>query len=244
MNLGSAKIKTALIVIILPVSFVFNLNTFSQGSILNKDKFYFSSNLSLYVKNYPQPENLNKITTVNYKRKIKPLSLNSVSSTILPVSIGVIAAVYLINPIAEYTDRKLYLGLTKEVSIGWGELGQHRTSFEYSMIFGGNIRNYIRLSYKYDFLLKTGIEPSHMLQGTSVLSIGAGYFTDFNGKGIFPELTYGYSIRNHKLLFYPHIKLRYTFMLTKDKPSITDFSFGVILGIANPFIDVNIRRKY
>ncbi len=83
-----------------------------------------------------------------------------------------------------------------------------------------------------------------MLQGTSVISAGAGYYTDFNSNGIFPEITYGYSIRNHKLLFYPHIKLRHTFITDKEKPDITDLSFGIILGIANPFIDLDIRRKY
>ncbi len=169
---------------------------------------------------------------------------NKSTSSVLPISIGVLSAVYLLNPIAEYTDKKVYAGLTKEVSVGWGKLGEHRTAFEYSMIFGGNIRHYLRFSYKYDFLLANNIQPSHMLQGTSVFSVGGGYFTDFNGKGVFPELTYGYSIRNHKLLFYPHIKLRHTFMLTKDKSDITDISFGIILGIANPFIDVDIKRKY
>ncbi len=170
--------------------------------------------------------------------------LSGKTSSVLPISIGVLTAIYLLNPMVEYTDRKVYAGLTKEVSVGFGKLGEHRTAFEYSLVFGGSIRHYIRLSYKYDILLADGIEPSHMLQGTSVVSIGAGYFTDFKGKGIFPELTYGYSIRNHRVLFYPHVKLRYTYMLTKDKPSITDLSFGVILGIANPFLSVNIRRKY
>ncbi len=165
-------------------------------------------------------------------------------STVLPISIGVITAIYLINPIFELSDRKLYLGLTKELSFGWGKLGEHRTSAEYTMIFGGNVRHHLRFSYKYDFLLRTGIQPSHMLQGTSVISAGAGYYTDFNSNGIFPEITYGYSIRNHKLLFYPHIKLRHTFITDKEKPDITDLSFGIILGIANPFIDLDIRRKY
>lgn len=179
-----------------------------------------------------------------FKENQSPLSKTKTSSSVLPVSIGVLTAVYLLNPIVEYTNKKIYAGLTKELSIGWGKLGEHRTAFEYSMIFGGNIRHYIRLSYKYDFLLSPGIQPSHMLQGTSVVSIGGGYFTDFNGNGAFPELTYGYSIRNHKFLFYPHVKLRHTFMFNKDKSDITDISFGIILGIANPFIDVDIRRKY
>lgn len=194
--------------------------------------------------NLQQNFSLTKIKLKNSAENKKLPELSGKTSTVLPVSIGVLTAIYLLNPLVEYTDRKVYAGLTKEVSIGFGKLGEHRTAAEYSMIFGGNIRHYLRLSYKYDILLADGIEPSHMLQGTSVVSVGAGYFTDFKGKGIFPEITYGYSIRNHKLLFYPHVKLRHTFMLTKDKPSITDISFGVILGIANPFIDVNIRRKY
>lgn len=183
-----------------------------------------------------------KLKNTYENRKLPDLSRKT--STVLPISIGVLTAIYLLNPLVEYTERKVYAGLTKEFSIGFGKLGQHRTAAEYSIIFGGSIRHYLRLSYKYDILLADGIEPSHMLQGTSVISVGGGYFTDFKGKGVFPELTYGYSIRNHKLLFYPHIKLRYTYMLTKDKPSITDVSFGVILGIANPFINVDIKRKY
>lgn len=183
-----------------------------------------------------------KLKSKTTERKLPELA--GKTSSVLPISIGVLTAIYLLNPMVEYTDRKVYAGLTKEVSVGFGKLGEHRTAFEYSMVFGGSIRHYIRLSYKYDILLADGIEPSHMLQGTSVVSVGAGYFTDFKGKGIFPEITYGYSIRNHRLLFYPHIKLRYTYMLTKDKPSITDLSFGVILGIANPFLDVDIKRRY
>ena len=194
--------------------------------------------------NLQQNFSLTELKLKNTKKDHKLPELAGKTSSVLPVSIGVLTAIYLLNPLVEYTDRKVYAGLTKEVSIGFGKLGEHRTAAEYSIIFGGNIRHYLRLSYKYDILLADGIEPSHMLQGTSVISVGAGYFTDFKGKGIFPEITYGYSIRNHKLLFYPHVKLRHTFMLTKDKPSITDISFGVILGIANPFIDVDIRRKY
>ncbi len=194
--------------------------------------------------NLQQNFSLTNLKLKNSEKEYKLPGISGKASSVLPISIGVLAAVYLLNPMVEYTDKKVYAGLTKEFSIGFGKLGEHRTAIEYSMVFGGNIRHYLRFSYKYDILMANGIEPSHMLQGTSVVSIGAGYFTDFKGKGVFPELTYGYSIRNHKLLFYPHVKLRHTFMITKDKPDITDISFGIILGIANPFIDVDIRRKY
>lgn len=194
--------------------------------------------------NLQQNFSLTDLKLKNSEKETKLPEISHKTSSVLPISIGVLTAIYLLNPMVEYTDKKVYAGLTKEFSIGFGKLGQHRTAAEYSMVFGGNIRHYLRFSYKYDILLAEGIQPSHMLQGTSVVSLGAGYFTDFKGRGIFPEITYGYSIRNHKLLFYPHVKLRHTFMLTKDKPDITDISFGVILGIANPFINVDIRRKY
>lgn len=176
--------------------------------------------------------------------KASYLTLRKTKTTsVFPLAVGVAIVLYVINPIIVYEDKKLYAGLTKEFSVGWGKMGEHRTAFEYSFILGGNIRNYVRLSYKYDFLL-AGIEPSHMLQGSQTLSIGGGIFTDFNGTGGFPEITYGYSLRNHALLFYPHIKLRHTFMFKKGKSDNTDISFGLIIGIANPFIDVDIKRKY
>jgi hypothetical protein len=156
--------------------------------------------------------------------------------------IGALAFLYLLNPIVLYEDKKFYAGITKELSVGFGKLGQHRFAFEYSFIFSGNISNHIRLSYKYDLLLKDKIEPSNNLQGTSALAIGGGYFTNFDKQGIFPELTFGYSLRNHKLLIFPHIKIRHTFMFKKQDTDNTDISFGIILGIANPFIDVKIRR--
>ncbi len=165
------------------------------------------------------------------------------SSSFLPVSLAAASIFYLINPIILYENKKLYAGFTKEFSVGFGNFGEHRFAAEYSLVFGGNIEHHLRFSYKYDLLLKDNIKPSNMLQGTSVVSFGAGYFTDFKGNGIFPEITYGYSIRNHKLLFYPHVKIRHTFMFGKDNPDKTDLSFGIIFGIANPFIDLNIRSK-
>ncbi|NOS83680.1 MAG: hypothetical protein HOP31_00940 [Ignavibacteria bacterium] len=204
----------------------------------------FSAATSSSQVNLQQNFSLTDLKLKNSEKEYKLPDHSSKTSSVLPISIGVLAAIYLLNPMVAYTDKKVYAGLTKEFSIGFGKLGEHRTAIEYSMIFGGNIRHYLRFSYKYDILMADGIKPSHMLQGTGVFSVGAGYFTDFDGKGVFPEITYGYSIRNHKLLFYPHVKLRHTFMLTKDKSDMTDISFGIILGIANPFIDVDIRRKY
>lgn len=160
------------------------------------------------------------------------------------VSVGVGAFLYLVNPIILYEDKKIYAGVTKELSLGFGKFGEHRIAYEYSFVFTGHISHHMRLSYKYDLLLKDKIEPSHILQVTSAFSFGGGLFTNFNKQGFFPEITYGYSLRNHKLLIYPHIKIRHTFMFRKQDSDITDISFGIILGFANPFIDVKIRREY
>jgi hypothetical protein len=167
-----------------------------------------------------------------------------ITNSFASVSIGVAAILYLMNPIVLYEDKRIYAGITKELSVGFGKLGEHRLAFEYSFVFAGNISHHFRFSYKYDILFKEKLEPSHILQGTSVLSPGAGYFTNFDKQGFFPELTFGYSLRNHKLLIFPYIKIRHTFMLRKQDSDITDISFGIILGFANPFIDVDINRHY
>ena len=189
---------------------------------------------------YPQPNPSISQPISLLNKENSATSINSFTT----VSIGVGAFLYLINPIILYENKRIYAGITKELSVGFGKFGEHRFAFEYSFIFAGNISHHFRFSYKYDVLLKENIEPSNTLQGTSVLSFGAGYFTNFDKQGIFPELTFGYSIRNHKILIYPHIKIRHTFMFRKQDSDITDISFGIIFGFANPFIDVVIKRHY
>lgn len=188
--------------------------------------------------------NIYSQTNTFVNQPVSLLNKENTATSFTTISIGLGTIIYLINPIVIYENKSVYAGITKELSVGFGKFGEHRFAFEYSFIFSGNISNQLRLSYKYDLLLKKNIEPSHMLQGTSALSMGAGYFSNFNKTGIFPELTFGYSLRNHKILIYPHIKLRHTFMFKKPDTDITDISFGIILGIANPFINVNIKRDY
>jgi hypothetical protein len=171
----------------------------------------------------------------------KENTINSAASSSV-LYIGAAAFLYFLNPILIYENKRIYAGITKELSAGFGKMGQHRLALEYSLIFTGNISHHFRLSYKYDLLFDSKIEPSNNLQGTSALSIGGGYFTNFDKQGIFPELTLGYSLRNHKVLIFPHIKIRHTFMFKKQDSDITDISFGIILGIANPFMDIKIRR--
>jgi len=164
------------------------------------------------------------------------------ASSMLPFSIVLVSSIYLLNPIIQYEDKKILAGITKEFSVGFGNFGEHRAAIEYTYIFKSSVRNSLKLSYKYDILLKD-IEPSNMLQASTVVSIGAGYFTNFDNKGVFPEVSYGYSIRNHKFLIYPYIKFRQIFIFDNEKSNITDLSFGIMIGIANPFIEMKIRNK-
>ena len=173
-------------------------------------------------------------------RKTEQSDITENSASTLPIAIGVISFLYLLNPIVLFENDKISGGITKEVSLGFGDFGQHRFSGEYSYLFRQDLSSNFRLAYKYDFLLKSGIRPSNFLQGTPVLTVGAGYFTNFSNHGFFPELAFGYSIRNHKLLFYPNIKIRYTYV--KNGSGISDISAGIVLGFANPFIDMKIRR--
>ncbi|MBL7127645.1 MAG: hypothetical protein ISS16_01530 [Ignavibacteria bacterium] len=182
-----------------------------------------------------------------YSNQVEPskilLHKSEIANPTLPLAIGILSIFYFVNPIILYEDEKVSAGLTKELSLGFGNFGEYRIGFEYSLIFRSYQKSHIRLSVKYDNLIDN-IEPSNMLQETSVLSIGGGYFTDFEGHGFFPEISYGYSIRNDKLLFYPHLKVRYTVMTEKSKSNITDVSFGIVIGFANPFIDLKIRQKH
>lgn len=183
----------------------------------------------------------NSIAAKNFNQKILSDKSGTANST-LPISIGVASFLYLFNPIILFENDKIAAGITKEISVGFGYFGQYRASFEYSYIFRENLNSLVRLGLKYDFLLKTGIKPSNIMQGTSVFTVGGGYFNNFSNPGYFAETSYGYSIRNDKLLFYPNLKLRFTYVVGGS--NISDFSAGILIGIANPFIDLKIRRKY
>jgi len=197
---------------------------------VNQKSFQYSKSINTYTKDFTNLHSLNKLL-------IKDKSKSS--SSTLPIAIGLVSFLYLLNPIVPFENDKIGLGFTKEVSLGFGYFGEHRGSFEYSYIFRKDLNSNIRLGYKYDILLTRGLKPSNMFQSTTALSIGGGYFHNFSRPGYFAETSYGYSIRNHKILFYPSVKLRYTYVV--KGANIIDFSFGIVIGIANPFIDLKIR---
>jgi len=153
------------------------------------------------------------------------------------------AFLYLLNPDILYENNKIALGITKEVSVGFGYFGENRITLEYSVIFRSIDKGALRAGFSKDFLL-SNLQPSNNIQTSAAVSPGISYFTNFSDIGISFQTAYGYSIRNHKILIYPHVKLRYTEIFSKSKSNIFDFSFGIMIGIANPFKDLHIRRSY
>lgn len=181
------------------------------------------------------------LTDVLHETEIPNSLVFKEQNSTLPLALGLVIFLYLLNPILVFDDGAT-VGLTKEVSLGFGSFGEYRLGAEYTFLFRSLNKNQLRFSANYDYLT-SDLEPSNMLQTSGVISIGGGYFTDFDSHGFFPQVSYGFSIRNDKLLFYPHVKARYTFIDGADRNNTLDFSFGIILGFANPFIDLNIRKK-
>lgn len=135
-----------------------------------------------------------------------------------------VLAAFPLNPILMIEGDKFYVGITKEVSFGSFPYG--RVAAEYSLIFRETRVSHLRFSYNYDIPLEAGDLAALLL------SVGGGYFTDFDKEGYFPQVYLG-------LLFpvaenigaNPYIKLRHTFMTESDKSDISDLSFGLSLYI-------------
>ncbi|MDZ4710969.1 MAG: hypothetical protein SGI89_01430 [bacterium] len=218
--------------IILSVSFIISGSAMSQSTF----DVLTSGNKKHFLNDYGIGKDFFENSITGKGNVSKP------ANSTFPIAIGIAAFVYLFNPIILFENDKIALGFTKEASVGFGYFGEHRLSFEYSYIFRKDLNSNIRLGYKYDILLQQGIKPSNLLQAVPTLSFGGGYFHNFSRPGWFAESSIGYSIRNDKLLIYPSVKLRFTHVA--QGANIYDLSFGMIIGIANPFIDLNIRNTH
>ncbi len=138
----------------------------------------------------------------------------------LPFPLFALGIVALISPMVVFEDKKVFFGLTKEVSLGKYPYG--RVSFEYSYIFRSYNTSHLRFSYNYDFFYETNMYIAF------ALSPGVGYFTDTKNKGWFGQLAAGAIIAmSEYITFYPNLKYRYTFINEKTKSDIHDVSLGV-----------------
>lgn len=126
-----------------------------------------------------------------------------------------------INPMLVIEDKKVYFGLTKEISFGYYPYG--RMAFEYSFIARNNNSSHLRTSYNYDFILEAGDFAAF------VLTPGAGYFTDTKNKGWFAQTSFGLFLPVFFSAVNPYIKYRHTFVMNKPtgKTDIDDISLGM-----------------
>ena len=125
----------------------------------------------------------------------------------------------LINPILVFEDKKIFWGLTKEISFSIFPLG--RLTFEYSFLFRTFNKNHLRFSYNYDFIYKKDRD----FVGYAI-SPGAGYFTDTKNKGVFGQCSFGFLVPTPVLIIDLYIKYRYTRIYNENKSDIHDVSIG------------------
>lgn len=129
--------------------------------------------------------------------------------------------VFLVNPDIVIESKKVYFGLTKELSAGVYPLG--RAEFEYTYVFRSERKNNFRLSYNFDIPV-SGVGQT----GGFFISPGGGYYTDLERKGWFAQISAGLigAPFAGKLRIHPNLKLRKTFVQDLY-PDIFDVSLGV-----------------
>ncbi len=116
-------------------------------------------------------------------------------------------------------NEKVYAGVTKEFSVGRFPYG--RVAAEYSLIFRETKINQLRFSYNYDIPLSAGDIAAFML------SVGGGYFTDFDKTGYFPQLSFGLLLAaSDHVAVHAYTKVRNTFVTEDNESDIFDLSLG------------------
>jgi hypothetical protein len=125
-----------------------------------------------------------------------------------------------INPILVFEDKKIFWGLTKEISKSFYPYG--RLSFEYSFLFRTFNKNHFRFSYNYD----------HVFENRSdwvifSLSPGAGYFTDTENNGAFVQGAGGFFFPTPVFMGHLYLKYRFTKIFDENKSDIHDISLGL-----------------
>ncbi|MBK8551207.1 MAG: hypothetical protein IPL53_09175 [Ignavibacteria bacterium] len=149
-----------------------------------------------------------------------PSSLNEIESASSISTYKIIAFLFPLNPIFLVEDKRFYAGITKEFSIGAFPYG--RAAAEYSLIFRKTRLNQLRFSYNFDIPL----EVSDF--GAFMLTVGAGYFTDFYKEGFFPQASLNIMLPfNDNIGINAYIKFRNTFVTDDNESDIFDFSLGL-----------------
>ncbi|MFC2092650.1 hypothetical protein ACFLSV_02005, partial [Bacteroidota bacterium] len=170
-----------------------------------------------------------KILSLNYfklnKTNTHPVNLRKNKKISEGEFLSVAIGFWLLNPMLLYENKKIYFGLTKEISVGF--LYRFKLSLEYSYIFRDANNNHLRSSLNYIIPLST----SDFVVITT--SIGAGYFTDTKKSGFFPQGSIEFMIApTDNIVISLYSKLRHTitvgtFNPGTNKSNITDLSLGI-----------------
>lgn len=139
--------------------------------------------------------------------------------------LSVAIAFWPLNPMLLYENKKIYFGLTKEISVGF--LYRFKFSFEYSYIFRDENNNHLRSSLNYVIPIVTS---DFAIISTS---LGVGFFTDTKKSGIFPQGSIDFMIApTDHIVISLYSKLRHTitvgtFNSGSNRSNITDLSIGI-----------------
>ncbi|HRJ84049.1 MAG TPA: hypothetical protein PK753_00125 [Ignavibacteria bacterium] len=125
-----------------------------------------------------------------------------------------------INPIVVFEDKKVFIGLTKEISKSFYPYG--RLSFEYSFLFRTFNKNHFRFSYNYDHV--TDKSGDWII---FVVSPGAGFFSDTETNGIFVQGSGGMFFPTPLFMGHLYLKYRFTKVFDKNRSDIHDISLGM-----------------
>lgn len=168
--------------------------------------------------NFNEPLQL-KLKNDHKKNKALPNNTHFYGKAELPLPVLLAIPLFFINPILVFEDKKIFWGLTREISFSTFPYG--RLSFEYSFLFRTFNKHHLRLSYNYDFINQPGQEWIF-----AVISPGAGYFTDTKNKGVFGQMAFGAFIPTPVLMVNLYLKYRYTYIFDKNKSDVHDISLG------------------
>lgn len=197
---------------ILIILLIFTYSAYSQVTIEN----YTENKNSDFSLPELKLKNSSKITFTEYSVRLKHPKKSDAPTGMFA---GLIILTF-INPVLVFEDKKIFWGLTKEISKSFYPYG--RISFEYSYLFRTFNKNHFRFSYNYD----------HVFDNRSdwvifAVSPGGGYFTDTENDGAFIQGAGGIFFPTPVFMGHLYLKYRFTKIFRKDKSDIHDISLGM-----------------
>ena len=197
------KLRTVSILLLLFASTLYAQDEFVQNNSLNKPvELKLQEKRGLELSGYTH-------NSAHFKKSDAPTGMFA----------GLIFLTF-INPIVVFEDKKIFWGLTKEISKSFYPYG--RISFEYSFLFRTFNKNHFRFSYNYDHVFEN--RSDFVIFGVSP---GAGFFTDTEKNGVFVQGSGGMFFPTPIFMGHLYLKYRFTNVFDKNRSDIHDISLGM-----------------